>query len=97
MLLSTQLCIFVVPPGLVMATKAQNLSASGGSNILCLESSTTVESPLQISSFLTNKPNFPDNQMNVNKVITKDYENIANRKLCENKANTNPISKGESS
>ena len=28
--------------------------------------------------------------MNVNKVITKDYENIANCKLCENKANTKP-------
>jgi len=29
--------------------------------------------------------------MNVNKVLTKDYENISNWKLGENKPNTNPI------
>jgi len=29
--------------------------------------------------------------MNVNKVLTMDYENKSNCKLCENKANTNPI------
>ena len=52
--------------------------------------STSVENPLQISSFLTNKANFPDVQMNVNKVLTRDYENIANSKLCENKPNTKP-------
>jgi len=37
--------------------------------------STFVEEPLQIGSFLQNKPNLPDAQMNVNTVITKDYEN----------------------
>jgi len=41
---------------------------------LC-RSSTTVENPLQISSFLTNKPNFPDAQMNVSPILTKDYKN----------------------
>ncbi len=51
---------------------------------------TLVEMPLQISSFLTNKANFPDAQMNVNKVLTKDYENISNWKLGENKANSKP-------
>ncbi|GAG51391.1 unnamed protein product [marine sediment metagenome] len=40
---------------------------------------------------MQNKPNFPDAQMNVNKVLTRDYENIANSKLCENKPNTKPI------
>ena len=76
----------------------EHLSASGGSSILglescilCLESSTTVENSLQISSFMQNKPNFPDDQMNVNKVLTKDYENISNCSLAENKANTKPI------
>jgi len=29
--------------------------------------------------------------MNVNKVLTKDYENISNWTLGENKPNTNPI------
>ena len=59
--------------------------------ILGLESSTSVEEPLQISSFLTNKANLLNTQMNVNKVITTDYENIANWTLGENKPNTNPI------
>ena len=53
--------------------------------------STTVESPLQISSFMQNKANFLDALMNVTFLITADYENIANCKLCENKANTKPI------
>jgi len=52
--------------------------------------STTVEESLQISSFIQNKPNFPDAQMNVTSIITVDYENIANCKLGENKANTKP-------
>ncbi len=29
--------------------------------------------------------------MNVNKVLTKDYEKISNWAICENKPNTNPI------
>ncbi len=37
--------------------------------------STTVEDSLQIALFMQNKANFPDDQMNVNKVLTKDYEN----------------------
>jgi len=40
---------------------------------------------------MQNKPNFLDAQMNANSIITVDYENIANCKLCENKPNTNPI------
>jgi len=53
--------------------------------------STTVESPLQISSFMQNKANFTDDQMNVSSLITVEYENIANCKLGENKPNTKPI------
>ncbi|GAG56284.1 unnamed protein product [marine sediment metagenome] len=40
---------------------------------------------------MQNKPNFPDDQMNVNKVLTTDYENKSNWTLGENKPNTNPI------
>ncbi len=40
---------------------------------------------------MQNKPNLPDAQMNVNAVITKDYENKANWKLGENKPNSKPI------
>ena len=53
--------------------------------------STIVDNPLQIGLFLQNKPNFPKAQMNLTSLITVDYENIANCKLCENKPNTNPI------
>jgi len=40
---------------------------------------------------MQNKPNLLNAQMNVTSLITVDYENIANRKLGENKANTKPI------
>jgi len=40
---------------------------------------------------MQNKPNLLNAQMNVSAVKTKDYENIANWTLGENKPNTNPI------
>ncbi len=40
---------------------------------------------------MKNKANLPDAQMNVTFFYAVDYENIANWKLGENKANTNPI------
>jgi len=52
---------------------------------------TTVEKPLQISSFMQNKPNFPDAQMNVSRVSAKDYEEWTLGKRGKNKPNTNPI------
>ena len=39
---------------------------------------------------MQNEPNLPKAQMNVNKVLTKDYENISNWILGENEAKTNP-------
>ena len=51
---------------------------------------TTVESALQIRPFMQNKANFRKSQMNVNKVLTKDYENKSNWAICENKPNTKP-------
>ncbi len=41
--------------------------------------------------FMQNKPNFQDTQMNVSLNITKDYENISDWTLGENKPNSNPI------
>ena len=38
-----------------------------------------------------NEPNFRIAKMNINKVLTKDYENMSNWAICENKANSNPI------
>ena len=53
--------------------------------------STTVEDSLQIGPFMQNKPNFKDAQMNVNSLITTDYENKSNWTLGQNKPNSNPI------
>ena len=50
-----------------------------------------IERVIWIHSFMQNKPNFLDAQMNVTSLITVEYENIANSKLGENKPNTNPI------
>jgi len=41
--------------------------------------------------FMQNKPNFRKSQMNVKSYNTKDYENIANWTIGENKPNSNPI------
>ncbi len=40
---------------------------------------------------MQNEPNFLESQMNVNKVLTKDYENKSNWTLGENEPKTNPI------
>jgi hypothetical protein len=53
--------------------------------------STLVERSLQINPFLTNKPNFPDTQMNVSNVITKNYEQLTMNNELKNKANSKPI------
>ena len=41
---------------------------------------------------MQNKPNFQKSQMNVNSLITIDYENISDWTLGENKPNSKPIS-----
>ncbi len=40
---------------------------------------------------MQNKPNFRKSQMNVNKVLTKNYENKTLSERRKNKAKTNPI------
>ena len=52
--------------------------------------STTVEDSLQISSFMQNKANLLDAQMNVSIFLQMTYENKSNRTLGENKPNSNP-------
>ena len=54
-------------------------------------SSTTVEESLQIGPFCSNKPNFRKSQMNVNKVLTKDYDKRTLGERGKNKPNSNPI------
>jgi len=75
MLPSPQKYGFVLPPGL-----------PGEAGI-----STFVESPLQIAHFMQNKANFPDTQMNVSRVSTKDYEDETLGKRGKNKPNSKPI------
>jgi hypothetical protein len=58
---------------------------------ICREPSTTIESSLQISPFLTNKANFRKSQMNVSTVITMNYEQRTMNDEIKNKPNTNPI------
>jgi len=41
---------------------------------------------------MQNKPNFQKSQMNLNSLLTMDYENIANWTLGQSKPNSNPIS-----
>ncbi len=57
----------------------------------CRDTFTDVMSALQIRPFMQNKANFRKSQMNVNKVLTKDYEKKTLGERGKNKANTNPI------
>ncbi len=63
----------------------------GFSSLFTNLSSTSVENPLQISSFYAKQTQFPKSQMNVNLYNTRDYENKPNWTLGENKPNSNPI------
>ena len=60
----------------------------------CRETFTDVMSPLQIKLFMQNKANFRKSQMNVNKVLTRDYEKRTLGQLGKQsqfKANSKPI------
>ncbi|MGB2809691.1 MAG: hypothetical protein WBC22_18255 [Sedimentisphaerales bacterium] len=57
----------------------------------CRDTSTNVMSALQISPFCSNKPNFRKSQMNVNNVLTTDYDKKDTWSIGKNKPNTNPI------
>jgi len=52
---------------------------------------TTVERALQIRLFMQNEPNFPKSQMNVNKVLSRDYEKRTLGQRGKNEPKTNPI------
>ncbi|HIJ53004.1 MAG TPA: hypothetical protein HPP66_07595 [Planctomycetes bacterium] len=51
---------------------------------------TTVESALQIAHFMQNKPNFQNAQMNVNMVLSRDYEKRTPGQRGKNKPNSKP-------
>jgi hypothetical protein len=60
------------------------------SSLLTIFPSTTVERALQIHPFLTNEPNFRKSQINVSKVLTKNYVQIDTWSSGKNKANSKP-------
>jgi len=70
-------------------------NSSDKAPVNCLRLSTTIEESLQIRPFMQNKANFQKSQMNVNKVLTKDYENETLSGHGKNKPNTNPISEAK--
>ena len=57
----------------------------------CRETITDVMSPLQISLFCSNKPNFRKSQISVSPVNTMDYDKKTLGERGKNKPNTNPI------
>ncbi len=58
---------------------------------ICRDTSTGIENSLQIRLFMQNKPNFRKSQMNVNKVLTKDYENKTLGERGKKQSQTKPI------
>ena len=58
----------------------------------CRETFTDVMSALQIRLFMQNKANFRKSQMNVNKVLTKDYE----KRTLGQRGKTKPIKANQS-
>jgi hypothetical protein len=57
----------------------------------CRETFTDVMSALQIGPLCSNKPNFRKSQMNVTKVLTKNYDKMDTWSIRKNKPNSNPI------
>ena len=53
--------------------------------------STNVECSLQIHPFLKNKANFQKSQVDVNRVLTREYEQMDTWSIGKNKAKTKPI------
>jgi hypothetical protein len=58
---------------------------------ICRDTFTDVVSALQIHTFLTNKANFLDDQMNVSSAITMNYEQRTMNYEVKNKPKTKPI------
>ncbi len=61
------------------------------SSVICLRPSTSVENPLQINSFMQNKPNFRKSQMNLKLCKQMAYEYKHDWTIGQSKPNSNPI------
>ncbi len=92
MIQPTQLYGFVVVAGLLMAKNLFNLRNPRLMNYLrAFGIFTLVKMSLQINLFMQNEPNFRKVKMNVNKVLTGDYENKTLSGRGKNEPKTNPI------
>ncbi len=56
----------------------------------CRETSTYIESSLQNKLFMQNKANFQKVKLNVNNVLTKDYDQLDTWSIRKNEPKTNP-------
>ena len=71
-----------------MATEAQILATRNPQHVTRNPQHEPIN---QFESIMQNKPNFWKSQMNVNKVLTRDYEKKTLGEHGKNKPNTNPI------
>jgi len=74
----------------MMLTPTQLCTYALCSCALCLPLFTLVVSALQNHLFMQNEPNFRKSQMNVNKVLTRDYEKRTLGERGKNEPKTNP-------
>jgi hypothetical protein len=58
---------------------------------ICRETFTYVVSALQIHLFMQNKPKFKKVKSNVNKVLTRNYEQLDTWSIRKKQSQTNPI------
>jgi len=92
MIQSTQLCDYVVPPGLFIATQPQTCAIGIIANRCNAQKSTSTRF-LSMSlgkpadCFMQNKPNLLDAQMNLSSVKTMNYEQITMNNANKNKPN----------
>jgi len=56
----------------------------------CRETSTNIESSLQIKLFMQNKANFRKVKLNVNRVLTRDYDQMDTWSIRKKQSQTNP-------
>ncbi len=96
MIQPTQLYGFVVVAGLLMAINLRNPWLVKDLRTYkalynCKDTFTDVMSALQIKLFMQNKAKFQNVKLNINRVLTKDYEQMNTWSGGKKQSQTNPI------
>jgi hypothetical protein len=91
MIQPTQLCCYVVPAGLFLATEAQFITNRCNAQKPTSTRSLSMSLGNPADCFMQNKPNFRKAQMNVKSVLTEDYGKRTLGEHGKNKPNSNPI------